>query len=100
MNNKTTEVKVWKVIIGEKLNVEKVESVLKEVSEIVQETGHESILEVERIDVKEDETVVFISGKGPAVDTFMKTLRVHSPKARSEVLEAKVDDLIDCHSLR
>lgn len=93
MNNKTTEVKIWKVIIGEKLNVEKVESILKEASETVQEMGHESILEIQRIDVKEDETVVFISDKGPAIDTFIKTLKVRSPKARSEVLEVKVSEL-------
>ncbi len=93
MNSKTTEVKVWKVIIGEKLDVEKVKSILKETSEIVQEMGHESILEIQRIDVKKDETVIFISEKRPAVDMFMKTLKVQCPKARFKVFEAKVSDL-------
>lgn len=93
MSNKMTELKVWKVIIDEKLDIEKLEPLLKEASGLVQEMGQESVLEIQRIDVRGDETVVFVSGKPPAVDTFLKTLKVHSPKARSEVLEAKEGDL-------
>ena len=94
MNNKTTEVKVWKVSTGAKLNVEKVESILKEALGMLQKMTREStIMELQRIDVKEDETVVFISGKESAVNTFMKTLKVRSPKARPEVSETKASDL-------
>jgi len=91
--SRTAEVKLWKVIIGERLDVEQVNSILKETSETVKEMGYESILEIQRIDIKKNETVIFISERDYDTGTLVKTLKKQYPKARAEIFEAMVSDL-------
>lgn len=92
MTGKSKEAKVWRVSIGAKIDVGEVQSALGEVSAAVQERALEDI-EIHRVDVKEDEVVVFITAKEAAADAFAKTLRVHAPRAEFSLIEAKASEM-------
>ncbi len=90
-----SEIKVWRLSLGAPIEVTKIETALREASGLLDPgVGGTGTAELHRVDIMEDETIVFISGDESAADTFSKTLQVHSPRAKIRCSEAKATDLL------
>jgi hypothetical protein len=92
---KAEDAKVWKISLEGALEARTVEKALQEASEMLRESDlGEDIVELHRIDVKDQETIIFFSGEKALADRFTKTLQVYSPKAKIQCSEAKAKELL------
>ena len=81
---KSDKWKVWKFKIGKKVDPETVEAALEEAcGEVMQKAYREGPYGlIERIDIREKETTVFISGNTRTASAFSKTFRARVPRTK------------------
>lgn len=91
MTTKKTQRSIWKIGIKQKLDIKDVEGVVEEAQKQI---GKEFDVLIERIDMKDNETNVFISGETDSVETVEKTFTARLPKAKTAKIEIKKEDLL------
>ena len=87
--------KTWKVTIGNKIYPEKIEFLL---ADALRDILGKSLPEVtygliERIDVSEKETIVFVTGDETAVKVFSKVLKEYSPGVKIALSAVSPEDI-------
>lgn len=91
MNKKTTQRSIWKIGIKQKLDFKDVEGIVEEAQKQIGK-GFDAL--IERIDMKDNETNVFISGESDSVKTVEKAFNARLPKAKTAKTEVKKEDLL------
>ena len=96
MTEKINKVKVWKLNIDEKVGSETIEAALSDAcKEVMQKAYPEGPYGViERVDIKEKETTVFISGNQRTAEVFSKTLGTYAPHIKLTTLKAAQTDIL------
>jgi hypothetical protein len=82
--------RIWKIGIKQKLKVKDVEGVVAGAQKHV---GKDFDALIERIDMKDKETNVFVSGNKDSVEAVEKNLKANLPKAKTVKAEVKKNDL-------
>ena len=91
----TDDIKIWKTQITAALSLEQLERALADSLGLVLERGgNPSHTELHRVDVIDEETLVFLSGNRETVDCFAKCLQVAAPKAKTSSSESSAKELL------
>lgn len=91
MSTKTTQRSIWKIGINQKLDIKDVEGVVEETQNKIGK-GFNAL--IERIDMKDNETNVFVSGETDSVETVEKTFASRLPKVKTAKIEVTKEDLL------
>jgi hypothetical protein len=91
MKPKITQRSIWKIGIRQKLDIKDVEGVVGEAQKQIGK-GFDAL--IERIDMKDNETNVFVSGESDSVETVEKAFSARLPKAKTTKTEVKKEDLL------
>lgn len=86
----TKQKSIWKIGIKQKLDIKDVETVVAEAQKNV---GKDFDALIERIDMKDNETTVFVSGNKDSAEAVEKKFNANLPKAITVKAEVKKNDL-------
>jgi hypothetical protein len=75
---------VWKFDVGERVELDTVETLLAEAMQSVMREAHPEgpSGELQRVDLREKQTTVFMTGNGITATTFSNSLKKRFPSAR------------------
>ena len=96
MEQRMSKIRIWKLKIDEKVERETIEAALSDACNKAVQKGY---LEgacglIERVDIKEKETVVFISENPKAAQIFSDTLAAFVPRKKIILSEVSRTDII------
>lgn len=93
---KLSRVEAWKLQIAQKMELENVETILEEACKKIMEKAYPEGPHgvIERVDIREKETVVFISGNERTVKAFSDTLKEGIPRVKITALKVSQANII------